>query len=67
MTKTDVPTYRFTLSIGFAGAGHEEEVEVPLDEYNPETDDAYILEAIWFEWAGNYIDGGFTLIEDESS
>lgn len=63
MTETNVPTYLFTLGIGFPGTTHEEEVEVPLDEYNPETDDEYILEAIWFEWAGNYIDGGFTLIE----
>jgi len=60
--------YKFTLSIGFAGEGHE-------DFYTPEdmgyTNEEWaeledkekevVLEDTYLEWRNGYIDGGYSL------
>lgn len=56
---------RFTLSIGYAGAKHDETFTLNELGYNPETDkdvEAF-LEEEWKEWSANYIDGGWSLKE----
>ncbi|MEH7186499.1 DUF7167 family protein [Bacillus toyonensis] len=56
----------FTLSIGYAGAKHDETFTLNELGYNPETDkdvEAF-LEEEWKEWSANYIDGGWSLKED---
>ena len=56
---------RFTLSIGFAGADHAEELDVDdADVPSDPTEREAYLTAEWKEWAWNYIDGGATVIDD---
>ncbi len=56
--------YRFTINIGFLD-GHEEIMEIPLDEYDPGKDDEAVLNSIWGDWAANYIDGGAYPVEED--
>lgn len=51
--------YRYTLSIGFPGAEHEETVELPDDVTEEE------VNADYQRWVWEHIDGGPTL-EGES-
>ena len=63
-------TYKFTLSIGYAGAEHEEEMTIEdMDYTEPEwetlTEDEREekLEEYWKDWSNNYIEGGWEIIE----
>lgn len=51
----------FTLSIGFAGAEHREELTLESLGYEPDVDKDLdkFLEETWNEWSNNYIDGGW--------
>ncbi|WJE51131.1 hypothetical protein QRE66_17670 [Bacillus cereus] len=57
---------RFTLSIGYAGAKHDETFTLNEFRYDPKTDKnvEYFLEEQWKEWSANYIDGGWSFEED---
>ncbi|OBZ15861.1 hypothetical protein A8L34_27840 [Bacillus sp. FJAT-27264] len=51
----------FSLNIGFAGEGHEDEFTLEELGYNPEndTDMDKFLEEAYIEWRFNYLDGGW--------
>ncbi len=62
--------YKFTLGIGYAGAGHEEGMTVDdmgytdeewneLSEEQRESE----LQENWTDWSNNYIDGGWEIIK----
>ncbi|MEH6978336.1 MULTISPECIES: DUF7167 family protein [Bacillus] len=57
---------RFTLSIGYVGAKHDETFTLNELGYYPETDKDVedFLEQKWKEWSANYIDGGWSFEED---
>ena len=57
---------RVTLSIGFAGAKHEDIIEIDDEEWDAcNTDDERedLINDYWRDWSNNYIDGGAELIE----
>ena len=56
---------KVTLSIGFVGAKHEDEIEIDDTEYaecetDKQRDD--LLHEYWRDWSNNYIDGGIEVI-----
>ena len=56
------------LSIGYVVGNHEDVIEVDDDDYNAcETDDQRdkLLGEYWQDWANNYIEGGFKIVEGE--
>lgn len=57
---------QFTLSIGYAGANHEDEFTLDELGYDPKTDTDLekFLEQEYIEWRGNFLDGGWRLKED---
>ena len=64
-------TYMFTLSIGYVGANHEEEMFIEDLGYSKtewdsltqdERDNA--LDTEWQSWSSNYIEGGAFSAED---
>ena len=58
---------KVTLSIGYAGACHEDIIEIDDADYNAclnEDQRQELLNELWNEWAWNYIDGGATIIEE---
>lgn len=58
---------KFTLSIGYHGANHEDEFTLGELGYDPEydLDLEKFLDEQWREWSGNYIDGSFRLEEED--
>jgi hypothetical protein len=58
---------RMTLSIGFAGAQHTEEIDI--DDAPPELsgDDLveWLTDNYWVEWTNNFIDGGVEVLDGE--
>jgi len=52
----------FTLGIGYAGANHEETVEID-EEFSSDEEMNEYLNAYWVEWSNNYIDGGYEIEE----
>jgi hypothetical protein len=61
----EMPKIRVSLSIGFPGAKHVEEIEIDEEEWNLyETEDKeYIMEEYAKDWAWDYIEIGAELIE----
>lgn len=66
-----LPTYNFTLSIGYSGAEHEGEFTIEEFGYNLDEWSALgaeerekVIWREWTEWTNNYIDGGPHLIEN---
>jgi hypothetical protein len=58
--------YLFTLSIGFAGADHEEDFEYPEEDFAGMTE-AEIekrVEGDYLDWRGNYLDGWFERVDE---
>ena len=54
------------LSIGYPMATHEDVIDVDDDDYNACENDRQreeFLEEYWKDWANNYIDGGYELID----
>ena len=63
-----MPQIKVSLSIGFAGAGHEDILDIDDVEWDTcETEEQRndLLEEYWKEWAWDYIDSGWELIEEE--
>jgi len=61
-----MPEIKVTLSIGFAGATHEDVIEIDDDEWNyckTEKERNDLMYDYWKDWSGNYIDGGPELID----
>lgn len=61
-----MPKYRFTLHTGFAEATHEDEYEIDdedLEGLSKEERDK-VIEEHWQEWAWNYLDGGWEVVQD---
>ena len=57
---------RFTLSIGYSNASHEEDVDIDDDDFlacETQEQKDRLLEEYWNDWSNNYIDGGFEVIE----
>lgn len=57
---------KVNLSIGFVGAYHEDELEIPDEELEGMTDlqkEDYIYEYYLNPWADNYIDLGYEEIK----
>jgi hypothetical protein len=56
---------RLTLSIGYAGARHEDEIEI--DDPEPGLEGDALIEWLhseyWVDWANGYIDGGVEIVE----
>lgn len=58
--------YKFTLSIGYSNAGHEEIVDVSdeeLGECKTRDQKDKVVQGWWDDWSGNYIDGGWYEVE----
>ena len=56
---------KVTLGIGYAGANHEDEIEIDDDDYaSCETDKQRqdLLDEYWRDWSNNYIDGCIEII-----
>ena len=55
---------KLTLGIGFAGANHEETIEIPDEELEGLTGDEKnaVLDDYWKDWSANYIDGGAEIL-----
>ena len=54
------------LSIGYPMATNEDVIDVDDDDYNACENDRQreeLLEEYWKDWANNYIDGGYELID----
>lgn len=56
---------RFTLSIGFVGAVHEEIVEIQVAEDATKGEIEETVYEEWEKWSKNYIDGGAEIIEED--
>lgn len=56
---------RFTLSIGFVGAKHEDIVEIQVEEDATKEEIEEEINEEWERWAMNYIDGGAEIIEED--
>ena len=56
---------RLTLGIGFAGAKHEEYIEIPDEELDglDENETNSLLNDYWADWSSDYIDGGAEIVE----
>ncbi len=62
-----MPKIRVTLSTGFAGATHEDVIEIDDQEWNECNDKLEqnkLLDEMWEEWAWNFIEGGLELIDE---
>lgn len=57
--------FKFTLSIGYAGADHRETYEIDDEDFEglSEAERDKVIEEHWQEWSQNYIDGGWDEIE----
>ncbi|PFK62352.1 hypothetical protein COJ09_06875 [Bacillus thuringiensis] len=57
---------RFTLSIGYAGAKHDETFTLDELGYDPKVDKDVekFLEEQWREWSNNYIDGSWSFAQE---
>lgn len=58
---------KVTLSIGFAGAAHEDVIDVDdeeLAECKTDREREDLLTQYWQDWANNYIEGWHELIKD---
>ena len=61
-----MPKIRVTLGIGFAGANHEDVLEIDDTEWAEcETvmQKEELADEYWQQWANDYIDGGWQLVE----
>jgi len=57
---------KVSLSIGFAGVEHTDEIEINDDDLNAcETDSERddLMHEFWVEWSNNYIDGSYSIKE----
>lgn len=62
-----MPKVRMTLGIGIANANQEEIIDIYEHEWNDcETDKERedLLEQCWQDWMGNYLDGGYEVIDE---
>mgnify|MGYP003658210227 FL=1 len=62
-----MPTIKVTLSIGFVGAVHEDELEVNQEEWDEcatEDEREALIDEHWTTWSNNYIEGSAVLIEE---
>ena len=55
---------KLTLGIGFAGANHEDTIEIPDEELEGLNEDEKnaVLDDYWKDWSANYIDGGVEIL-----
>lgn len=63
-----MPSIKVSLGIGFANARHEDTLEIPEDEWMEcvtEEDREELMNGYAADWAGNYIDIGYQLVEDK--
>lgn len=61
-----MPKIRVTLGIGYPTARHEDELEIDETEWEKcETEEQRndLMNEYWQDWANNYIDGGYELVE----
>ena len=58
-----IKNYRFTLSIGFVGAKHDDEFPIEFPDDATEDDIEEIVQEEWLEWSNNYIDGGWHALD----
>lgn len=59
--------YKFTLSIGYPTATHEQVIDVcdvELSECETEEDKDDLVCSWWKDWSDNYIDGCYEKVED---
>ena len=62
-----MPTLKVFLSIGYGkGASHEDEIEIPEDEWGGLTEEEKekLADDYTTEWANNYIDFGYSIKEN---
>lgn len=58
------------LSIGIANSSQTDEIEIDDDEYNAcSTDEEReeLLKQYWDDWANDYIDGGWEIVEQSNN
>lgn len=58
---------KVTLSIGFATANREDEIEIDDDELaecENEEQKQELLDQYWTDWANNYIEGSINIIDN---
>ena len=63
-----MPKLKVTLGIGFAGARHEDEIEIDEDEWNDcetEEEREKLIDEYATEWAWDYIDIGANLLDED--
>ena len=55
---------KLTLGIGFAGANHEDTIEIPDEELEGLNEDEKnaVLDDYWKDWSANDIDGGVEIL-----
>jgi hypothetical protein len=56
------------LSIGYSGANHEDVIDIPDEDVKGMTDEELekYLSNTWQEWANNFIDGTYSIMEEDS-
>lgn len=62
-----MPRVRMTLGIGLANARQEDIIDVDNEEWadcESDIDRDNLLEQYWKDWSGDYIDGGYEVIEE---
>lgn len=64
MSKTKTIRIKVSLGIGISNCRHKDELEVEVDENATPEEIKKRCDAETSDWASNYIDFGFTIIED---